>query len=105
MEELKTIKSFLKKYRLLDGQRRRLLEVSLFSFLSVGITMLLPRVTQKIVDDGLIVLDIDAVILWCAFYSALFLVQIMLDYVRERTIIMVTHDAELISRVDNIIHL
>lgn len=69
MEELKTIKSFLKKYRLLDGQRRRLLEVSLFSFLSVGITMLLPRVTQKIVDDGLIVLDIDAVILWCAFYS------------------------------------
>lgn len=54
-----------------------------FLFLSVGITMLLPRVTQKIVDDGLIVLDIDAVILWCAFYSALFLVQIMLDYVRE----------------------
>ncbi|MDY4838640.1 MAG: ABC transporter ATP-binding protein [Lachnospiraceae bacterium] len=55
-----------------------------FLFLSVGITMLLPRVTQKIVDDGLIVLDIDAVILWCAFYSALFFVQIMLDYVRER---------------------
>ena len=58
MEELKTIKSFLKKYRLLDGQRRRLLEVSLFSFLSVGITMLLPRVTQKIVADaGLVFLQ------------------------------------------------
>ena len=81
MEELKTIKSFLKKYRLLDGQRRRLLEVSLFSFLSVGITMLLPRVTQKIVDDGLIVLDIDAVILWCAFYSALFFVQLSITWI------------------------
>lgn len=83
MEELKEINRFFKRYHLLAKQKGRFLGVLVLSFLSIGITMILPRVTEKIVDDGLISININTVIFGCICYSLLFIVQILIDYVKE----------------------
>ena len=88
MENWKYAKFFLKRNSgVFDLKKIRI--VLFFSIISVLINALLPLITERIVDDGLMEKKIQIVMIWSVIFSLIFGLQLLIDYLREKQRIIV----------------
>lgn len=82
MEVLKNVKKFFDEFNVIE-KKKSIIVIFLSSIISVCINICLPKITQCIVDNGLLIKNMHLVIKWTILFAIVFLGQILINYIRE----------------------
>lgn len=83
MEDLKKIRSFFSD-NVIDVSKKQIILIMVLTVVSVSFNVLLPIITRNIVDQGLIKKAAYTVLHWCIIFTCVFLIQVIVDFIREK---------------------